>query len=39
MITTVSRLRDLELLTARGDRPRVLVEVLTSMRRHGIPLR
>jgi hypothetical protein len=37
VITTVSRLRDLELLAARGDRPRVLVEVLTSMRRHGIP--
>ena len=36
MITTVSRLQDLELLAARGDRPRVLVEVLTSMRRHGI---
>jgi alanine racemase len=37
VITTVSRLRDLALLAARGDRPRVLVEVLTSMRRHGIP--
>ena len=36
VITTVSRLSDLELLAARGDRPRVLVEVLTSMRRHGI---
>src|SRR4029450_4654398 len=36
VITTVSRLGDLELLTARGDRPRVLVEVLTSMQRHGI---
>ena len=36
MITTVSRLGDLELLAARGDRPRVLVEVLTSMQRHGI---
>jgi hypothetical protein len=32
----VSRLGDLELLAARGDRPRVLVEVLTSMQRHGI---
>ena len=37
VITTVSRLSDLALLAARGDRPRVLVEVLTSMRRHGIP--
>ena len=37
VITTVSRLQDLELLAARDDRPRVLVEVLTSMRRHGIP--
>ncbi|HEY6683122.1 MAG TPA: alanine racemase [Propionibacteriaceae bacterium] len=37
VITTVSRLRDLELLAGRGDRPRVLVEVLTSMQRHGIP--
>jgi len=37
VITTVSRLSDLELLAARGDRPRVLIEVLTSMRRHGIP--
>ena len=36
VITTVSRLQDLELLAARGDRPRVLIEVLTSMRRHGI---
>ena len=26
------------LLAASGDRPRVLVEVFTSMRRHGIPL-
>ena len=36
VITTVSRLHDLELLAGRGDRPRVLVEVLTSMQRHGI---
>ena len=36
VITTVSRLHDLELLAARGDRSRVLVEVLTSMRRHGV---
>ena len=37
VITTVSRLHDLELLAAGGHRPRVLVEVLTSMRRHGVP--
>ena len=36
VITTVSRLGDLELLAASSDRPRVLVEVFTSMRRHGI---
>jgi Alanine racemase, N-terminal domain len=36
VITTVSRLSDLELLAARDDHPRVLVEVLTSMQRHGI---
>jgi hypothetical protein len=36
VISTVSRLGDLELLVSRGDRPRVLVEVLTSMQRHGI---
>jgi alanine racemase len=36
VITTVSRLHDLELLAASGDRPRVLIEVLTSMRRHGV---
>jgi hypothetical protein len=38
VITTVSRVGDLELLAVRGDRPRVLVEVLTSMQRHGIGL-
>ncbi len=36
VITTVSRLDDLQRLSAGEDRPRVLVEVLTSMRRHGI---
>jgi alanine racemase len=36
VITTVSRLEDLQRLSAGEDRPRVLVEVLTSMRRHGI---
>lgn len=37
VITTVSRRSDLEELAASGARPRVLVEVLTSMRRHGVP--
>ena len=36
VITTVSRLQDLALLSDRDDRPRVLVEVITSMQRHGI---
>jgi Alanine racemase, N-terminal domain len=36
VIHTVSRLEDLRVLAERGDRPRVVVEVLTSMRRHGI---
>ncbi|MDN5725120.1 MAG: alanine racemase [Propionibacteriales bacterium] len=38
VITTVSRLADLELITADGSRSRVVVEVQTSMRRHGIPV-
>jgi Alanine racemase, N-terminal domain len=37
LIRTVSDLAALVALADRGDRPRVLVEVLTSMRRHGIP--
>lgn len=37
VLTTVSRLTDLAALAALQTRPRVLVEVLTSMRRHGIP--
>jgi hypothetical protein len=37
VITTVSRLADLEAIAAVVDCPRVLVEVLTSMCRHGIP--
>jgi alanine racemase len=40
VITTVSRVGDLERIaaaTAAADRPRVLVEVLTSMKRHGVP--
>lgn len=36
VITTVSRLEDLRRLAASGRRTRVLLEVLTSMRRHGI---
>ena len=36
VITTVSRISDLKALAARGSRARVLIEVLTSMRRHGI---
>lgn len=36
VITTVSRLADLRSLAGSGDRPRVVIEVLTSMRRHGI---
>jgi hypothetical protein len=41
VISTVSRISDLERLVARdqlpgGRRPRVLVELLTSMRRHGL---
>lgn len=36
VIHTVSRIADLKDLAARGDRPHVVVEVLTSMRRHGI---
>lgn len=37
VITTVSRVADLAALAAGSSRPRVLVEVLTSMLRHGIP--
>jgi Alanine racemase, N-terminal domain len=36
VIHTVSRLIDLETIANRTERPRVVVEVLTSMRRHGI---
>ncbi|HSK25625.1 MAG TPA: alanine racemase [Jiangellales bacterium] len=36
VVHTVSRLADLRTLAASRDRPRVVVEVLTSMRRHGI---
>ncbi|QDP98516.1 alanine racemase [Microlunatus elymi] len=37
VITTVSRISDLKALAATGSRSRVLIEVLTAMRRHGIP--
>lgn len=36
VVNTVSRLSDLHTLADSGHRPRVVVEVLTSMRRHGI---
>lgn len=36
VVHTVSRLEDLRQLAAGAARPRVVVEVLTSMRRHGI---
>ena len=39
MITTVSRLQDLEQLAASGDRPRVLVEVFTSKAQNAGPSR
>ena len=38
MITTVSRLADLDAIADSDLEPRVLVEVQTSMRRHGIRL-
>ena len=38
VITTVSRLADLDAIADSDLEPRVLVEVLTSMRRHGIRL-
>jgi Alanine racemase, N-terminal domain len=37
VITTVSRLTDLDAVAYSDLEPRVVVEVLTSMRRHGIP--
>lgn len=39
VITTVSRLEDLQSLGALGTRPRVVVELLTSMRRHGLAIK
>ena len=38
VITTVSRMDDLKRLSEGSGSPRVLIEVLTSMRRHGIPV-
>ena len=37
VVHTVSRLGDLAAVAAMPDRPRVVVELLTSMHRHGIP--
>jgi alanine racemase len=39
VIHTVGRLEDLRALAARGDRPRVVLERMTSMRRHGFSAR
>jgi hypothetical protein len=39
VVHTVGRLPDLEALAAREDRPRVVLERLTSMRRHGLSAR
>ncbi|MDP9821341.1 alanine racemase [Nocardioides massiliensis] len=39
VIHTVGRLEDLQALMARGDRPRVVLERLTSMLRHGLSAR
>jgi hypothetical protein len=36
LVHTVGRLEDLAELGSRGDRPRVVLEALTSMRRHGL---
>jgi alanine racemase len=36
VVHTVSRLADLQALVATDQRPRVIVEILTSVRRHGI---
>ncbi|NDL57861.1 alanine racemase [Phytoactinopolyspora mesophila] len=36
VIHTISRVADLQTLVQHGGRPRVVLEVLTSMRRHGI---
>jgi hypothetical protein len=36
VIITVSRIADLKALADSGKKPRVLIEVMTSMRRHGV---
>ncbi|PSL01338.1 alanine racemase [Haloactinopolyspora alba] len=38
VVRTVSRVEDLRRLAAAGGRPRVVIELLTSMRRHGVAL-
>jgi alanine racemase len=39
VIHTVGRVEDLQALAARQDRPRVVLELMTSMRRHGFSAR
>lgn len=39
LVHTVGRLEDLTSLAAREDRPRIVLELLTSMRRHGFTAR
>ena len=39
VVHTVSRLEDLHALAARDDRPRIVLERMTSMRRHGFSAR
>jgi alanine racemase len=39
LVHTVGRQEDLAVLAGSGDRPRVVVELLTSMRRHGFTAR
>jgi alanine racemase len=39
VVHTVGRLQDLEAIAARDDRPRVVLERMTSMRRHGFSAR
>jgi hypothetical protein len=39
VVHTVGRLEDLQALSARTDRPRVVLERMTSMRRHGFSAR
>lgn len=39
VVHTVGRLEDLEALAGRADRPRVVLERMTSMRRHGFSAR